>query len=141
MELGRSDIAMETSALASSMMALPREGHLKAIFQMFAFLKTKHNGVMVFDPTEPDIDLSKFPTEDWSATPYGGVCKEDIPSNAPSPRGIGFTMRAFVDSDHAGDSRITRRSRTGFMVFLNKAPICILVLKETGELRNIKFWF
>ena len=129
MELGRSDIAMETSALASSMMALPREGHLKAIFQMFAFLKTKHNGVMVFDPTEPDIDLSKFPTEDWSATPYG-VRKEDIPSNAPSPRGIGFTMRAFVDSDHAGDS-ITRRSRTGaFMVFLNKTPIYWYSMKQ-----------
>ncbi len=108
-ELERTDIAMETPALAS-MMALPCEGHLKAIFQMFAFLKTsKHNGVMVFDPTEPDIGPIKFPTEDWSATPYG-VCKEDIPSNAPSPRGIGFTMlRAFVDSGHAGDS-IARRS-------------------------------
>ncbi len=78
---------------------------------------------------QPDINLSKFPTEDWSATPYG-VRKEDIPSNAPSPRGIGFTMRAFVDSDHAGDS-ITRRSRTGaFMVFLNKTPIYWYSMKQ-----------
>ena len=119
-ELGRADIVMETSAMAS-MMALPREGHLKTVFQMFAFIKHKHNGVMVFDPSEPDLDLSKFPKEDWSATPYG-TCHEDIPSNAPPPRGIGFTMRAFKDSDHAGDS-ITRRSRTGFFVFLNRAPI------------------
>ena len=118
-ELGRADIAMETSAMAS-MMALPRKGHLKVLFQMFAFLKIKHNGVMVFNPTEPDLNESEFETEDWTATAYG-ECHEEIPPNAPKPRGIGFTMRAFVDSDHAGDS-VTRRSRTGFIVFLNSAP-------------------
>ena len=74
MELGRADIVMETSALAS-MMSLPREGHLEAVFHMFAFMKRKHNGVMVFDPTEPEIDINTFPREDWSATPYG-ECKE-----------------------------------------------------------------
>ena len=88
---------------------------------MFAFLKGRHNGVMVFDPTEPEIDETKFEREDWSATPYG-LCKEDYPMNAPEPLGIGFIMRAFVDSDHAGDM-VTRRSRTGFMIFLNSAPI------------------
>ena len=120
MELGRADIVMETSALAS-MMAFPREVHLDAVFHMFAFLKRKHNGVMVFDPTESEIDINKFPCEDWSATP-DGECKEEIPSNAPERRGIAFTMRAFVESNHAGDM-ITRRSRTGFLIFLNNEPI------------------
>ena len=120
MELGQADIVMETSALAS-MMVLPREGHLDAVFHMFAFLKRRHNGVIVFDPTEPGIDINKFPREDWSATPYG-ECKEEIPSNALDSRGIVFTMRAFMDSDHAGDM-ITRQSRTGFLIFLNNAPI------------------
>ena len=128
-ELGRGDIGMETSAMAS-MMALPREGHLKVLFQMFAFLKTKHNGVMVFDPSEPDVDESQFPREDWSATSYG-ECKEELPPNAPVPRGIGFTLRAFVDSDHAGDS-VTRRSRTGYMIFLNSAPIYWFSKKQTS---------
>ena len=122
----------------ASMMALPREGHLKIVFQMFSFLKSKHNGVMVFDPTESDIDQTQFPTEDWSATPYG-PCKEDIPSNAPAPRGIGFTMRDFVDSDHTGDL-VTRRSRTGFIVFLNIAPIFVYSKKqgicETSSFRS-----
>ena len=59
-ELGRADIVMETSALAS-IMVLPREGHLDAVFHMFAFLKRKHNGVMVFYPTEPEVDINKFP--------------------------------------------------------------------------------
>ena len=48
-ELGRADIAMETSALAS-MMASPRDGHLNAVYHMFAFLKIKHNGVMCLTP-------------------------------------------------------------------------------------------
>ena len=128
-ELGRADIAMETSALAS-MMAAPRIGHLQQVFRMFAFLKVKHNGVMVFDPTVPAIDESQFAREDWSATAYG-ECREEIPPNAPSPRGIGFTMRAFVDSDHAGDVA-TRRSRTGFFIFLNSAPIYWFTKKQTS---------
>ena len=106
MELGRADIVMVTSTLAS-MMALPHEGHLDAVFHMFAFQKRKHNGVIVFYQTEPEIDINKFPREDWSATPYG-ECKEEIPSNAPDHRGIAFTIRAFVDSNHAGDM-VTRR--------------------------------
>ena len=94
----------------ASMMAIPREGCLEKLFHMFAYHKLKHNSSMVFDPTEPDIDESQFPCEDWSSTVYG-ECKEELPSNMPEPRGIGFTMRAFVDSDHAGEV-ITRRSRT-----------------------------
>ena len=97
---------------------------------MFSYLKARHNGVMVFDPSEPAIDMNHFIKEDWSAAPYG-ECKEELPSNAPEPRGRAFTMRAFVDSDHAGDS-VTRRSRTGFLIFLNSAPIYWYSKKQTS---------
>ena len=40
----------------------------------------------------------------------------------PELRGLGFIMRAKVDADHASDT-MTRRSRTGFLVYLNCAPI------------------
>jgi len=40
-------------------------------------------------------------------------------------------MRAFVDSDHAGDST-TRRSRTGFLVCLNSALMYWLSKKQTA---------
>jgi hypothetical protein len=128
-ELGRGDICTEVSAMAS-MMAMPREGHLKALFQMFAFLKGKHNGVMVFDPTYPTIDESQFVHEDWSATPYGGSV-EDLPPNMCEARGAGVIMRAFVDSDHASDTT-NRRSRTGFIIFLNSAPIYWYSKKQTS---------
>ena len=127
-ELGRIDLTMETSALAS-MMAMPRQGHLNAVLHMFNFLKKHHNGVLVFDPSIPTIDKTKFRAEDWSATPYGN-CFEEIPSNAPISRGIGFLMRALVDSDHGGDL-IIRRSRTGFIIYLNSSPIYWFSKKQT----------
>ena len=53
---------METSALAS-MMEFPREGHIDALFHRFAFLKRKHNGVIVFDPTETETDINNLPVK------------------------------------------------------------------------------
>ena len=40
-------------------------------------------------------------------------------------------MSANVDSDHAGDC-ITRRSRTGFIIFLNNSPIYWFTKKQGG---------
>ncbi len=63
---------------------------------------------MIFDPSYPEIDHSKFERQDWSHTVYGDQITEDLPPNMPEPRGLGFVLTAFVDSDHAGDT-ITRR--------------------------------
>ena len=134
-ELGRVDITAEASMMASCM-AMPRRGHLDQLFHMFAFLKNKHNSEMVFDPSEPDIDETQFSGETWTDTVYGD-CSEDIPPNAPACRGFGFKIRAFVDSDHAGDS-VTRRSRTGFIVFLNNAPI-YWTSKKQGSIETSSF--
>jgi hypothetical protein len=49
----------------------------------------------------------------------------------PEPRGFGFTMRAKVDADHASDT-VTRRSRTGFLVYLNCAPVYWWSKKQTS---------
>jgi hypothetical protein len=52
---------------------------------------------------------------------YGDV-KEMIPSDAPVPCGKEVDLRLFVDSYHAGE-QFTRRSRTGFVIYMNMAPI------------------
>jgi hypothetical protein len=118
-EIGRVDILTEVSML-SSHLAMPREGHLEAVFHIFAYLKKRHNTRMVFDPTYPNIDLSRFKEVDWR--PMYGDIKEALPHNAPEPRGKEVDIRVFVDADHAGD-KITRRSRTGFIIFINNAPV------------------
>ena len=64
-----------------------------------------------------------FEQRDWTSSEFGTVQgKEEIPPNMPEPRGQGFIMHAKADADHASDT-ITRRSRTGFLVYLNCAPI------------------
>ena len=128
-ELGRVDICAEVSML-SSCLALPRAGHLTQLYHIFAYLKIKHNTEMIFDPSYPVIDYSQFEKQDWSQTVYG-ECKEDLPPNMPEPRGAGFIIRVYVDSDHAGDS-ITRRSRTGFLVYCNSALIFWMSKKQTS---------
>jgi hypothetical protein len=59
--------------------------------------------------------------EGWKEI-YGDVVKEIKPPNAPKPRGRGVVKRVFVDSDHAGEA-LTRRSRTGYLIYINMSPI------------------
>ncbi len=102
-ELGQIDIDCEVSMM-SSHMALPREGHLKELFHIFAYLKAHANAEMVFDPTPILPDKSLFEQEDWSYSPYVyESLNEELPSNMPESHGQSMTMRAFVDADHAGD--------------------------------------
>ena len=73
-----------------------------------------------------------FPKKDWKGTPYPqneDCLKEEIPENAPEPRGNGMIVSAFVDSDHAG-CRVTRRLRTGFLVYLQCALVCWFSKKQ-----------
>ncbi len=130
-ELGRVDICLECSML-SSHLALPREGHLYQLFQCFAYLKKYHNTEMVYDPSDPVIDESEFEFKDWTSSEFGHLQgKEELPTNMPEPRGQGFVINAKVDADHASDT-VTRRSRTGFIVYLNCAPVYWLSKKQTS---------
>ena len=117
--MGRIDITAEVSMMASCL-AMPREGHLYQVYHIFAYLKNKHNSRIAFDPTYPEINYGDFHQREWSNM-YGNV-KEEVPENAPEPLGKPFIMRAYVDADFAGE-KLTRRSRTGYIIFLNMAPI------------------
>ena len=64
---------------------------------------------------------------EWK-TFYGDVNKA-IPPNAPDPTGKDVDLRIWVDSDHAGD-KMTRRSCTGYFIFLNTALIDWLSKKQ-----------
>jgi len=125
-EIGRIDIATEVSIL-SSHLAYPREGHLDAALHIMGYLKAKHNSRLVFDPCYPDVDETKFMDCDWKEF-YGDVT-EALPHDAPEPLGKMVDLRLMVDSDHAGD-KLTRRSRTGFLIFVNNAIVDWLSNKQ-----------
>jgi hypothetical protein len=99
---------------------MPREGHLDAVYHLFAYLFLHHNARVVFDSTYPDVDMRAFIKTDWK--PMYGDIKEAIPPNPPVTRGKVIDLRLFVYSDHAGE-HFTRRSSTGFVIYLNMAPI------------------
>jgi hypothetical protein len=64
--------------------------------------------------------MHAFIKTDWKPV-YGDV-KEAILPNAPVARGKAIDLCLFVYSDHAGE-QFTRRSRTGFVIYLNMTPI------------------
>jgi hypothetical protein len=87
---------------------------------VFAYLGPHHNSGVVFDPTYPAVEMGTFIKTDWKSM-YGDV-KKKIPSDDPVSRGKEVDLLLFVDSDHAGE-QFTRRSRTGFVIYLNMAPL------------------
>ncbi|MGH3053397.1 MAG: Ty1/Copia family ribonuclease HI, partial [Gaiellaceae bacterium] len=118
-ELGRVDIHVDVSMLVTFMVQ-PRIGHLEQVLHVFAYLKSHKRSTMVFDDTRANIPETKFKRCDW--TEFYRDATESIPVNAPRALGNYVQMNCFVDANHAGD-RVTRRSHTGIIIFLNRAPI------------------
>ena len=117
-ELGCVNVCLEVSMM-SSHLALPRKGHMEQVMQIFGYLKKYHNAELVFDPSDPTVDEQDFERSDWTSSKFGHVeGKEELPPSMPEPRGMGFTIVAKVDEYHASNT-VTRRSRTGILVYLN----------------------
>jgi Reverse transcriptase (RNA-dependent DNA polymerase) len=117
-ELGRIDINLAVSLL-SQYLAHPREGHLDAALKIFAYLKKYSRSKLVFNDAYINWG-GKFKKHDWSDF-YPGA-SEPVPHNAPPPRGPEVQINFFVDADHAGN-KITRRSHTGVLIYVNSSPI------------------
>ena len=134
-EIVQGDIITEV-LLMESHMVMPREGHLDAVLHIFGFLKIKYNSRMCFDSTVPFCDVRAFKECDWKQ--FYGEVEEAVPSNAPEPRGKKVHLIMYVDSDHTGKKR-TRRSRTGFFVFINSALLIQWLSKKQATIETSVF--
>jgi hypothetical protein len=131
-ELGRIDVATEVSMLAAYS-AAPRQGHLAAILHVYAYLKSHDRSRLVLDPGYlPEITVPEY---DW--TDFYGDVVEPIPPDQPEPRGKPAQTTAFVDSNHAADL-VSRRSRTGVLIYLQSAPI-VWYTKKQGSIETSSF--
>ena len=125
-ELGRIDILLETAQL-SLYSASPRVGHLHQAFHIFHYLNKHDSSWLPMDPQKIDLEYTgpqnQSPNEKRKKmrSIYRDA-KEEIPPNAPPPRGKAVQLNVYVDADHAGN-KVTRRSQTGILIFLNMAPI------------------
>lgn len=121
-KLGRVDIYLET-ALLSQYLASPREGHLEAVYHIFAYLKKHRKTSIVFDSRGVKLEKQAFvdvPMDSWREI-YGEVA-EELPPKTPKPLSNAVDITCFVDADHAGNV-VTRQSHTGILIFVQNAPI------------------
>lgn len=123
-EIGRVDILTEVSML-SSYQASPRHGHLEQVYHIFAYMKHKPKTTLYFDPNLPLLDPS------WSQGDSPEVFRDQYrdaeeqlppPHMLPKPLVRSIVTTVFVDTSHAAN-KVTRRSHTGFIIFINRAPI------------------
>jgi len=100
--------------------AMPREGHLEAVYYLFSYLKGHKNSRVVFDPVYTNLDERQFKTCDWGD--FYPEANDELPPGMPSSQGLPMEITCFVDADHAGNL-LTHRSQSGVLIFVNKAPI------------------
>ena len=100
--------------------ALPRWGHLDQLHHIFGYPKMNPKRKLFYDPQHPNIDERAFKEHDWYE--FYRDTKERLPNHSPKPCGNMVLTHCFVDSEHAGD-KVTRRSQTGILIFVNRAPI------------------
>jgi hypothetical protein len=100
---------------------LPREGHLKAVKRILAFLRTFPKGRVIIDTSYPDHSV--HPVEEHSNWmefyPDDG---EEITNDLPPVKGPRVRMTVYIDADHRYDL-VTRRSIIGILVMMNNTPI------------------
>ena len=107
-------------SMMSSYLAMTRRGHLEQVHHIFGYLKSGPKRKLFFDPQHPSIDEKSLNSYDWYEF-YHDI-KEVIPEDMPPPRGQSVSTHCFIDADHAGN-KVTRRSQTGLLLFVNHAPI------------------
>ena len=118
-EIGKVDILPEVSLL-SSQLALPRVGHLQAVYRVFGYLKQVPKHKLYFDPRKPMISEDRFQNFDWEYF-YPDAC-EPISLDMPIPKSNYMPTHCFVDANHA-EEKTTRKSMTEILIFFNRAPI------------------
>ena len=75
---------------------------------------------LLFDCAYPKVNEKWFQEYEWFD--FYRDAKEAIPPNIPEARGNDVIISCFVDANHAGNQK-DRRSQTGILIFINKAPI------------------
>jgi hypothetical protein len=122
-EIGRVDIHTEVCIL-SAYQASPRQGHLEQVIHIYGYLKKYEKLTLYFDPQIPvlgNIATFNSHTPEIFKEQYRDA-EEQVPNNMPTPRGRMVSTTAYVDASHAAN-KMTRRSHTGFILFVNRAPI------------------
>ena len=95
---------------------------MEQLLHIFAYIKYKPKLTLYFDPNIPPIDSSIFKMNAGEFKEYYRDAEDKDPPRMPTPKGRSVKITAFVDASH-GANKVTRRSHTGYILFVNRAPI------------------
>jgi len=136
--LCRMDIANAVMTL-SRYRACPRMGHLDRAKQIVGYLKKFPHGAIRFRTGIPNHEaiFGEQPQRyDWMYSVYGET-REEIPHNAPPPKGKPVRTTTLVDANLMHDFT-TGRSATGVQHFVNQTPIASFS-KRQGQVETATY--
>ena len=123
--LRRIDVSLEVSQL-SEYLAGPSIGNLHQTFHIVHYLKRHQSSWLSMHPIKIDIEFKG--REDHSPEVIRKEMKaiyrnaiDEVPDNIPKARGKS-EQNIYMDADHARN-KVTDRSYTGILIFLNITPI------------------
>jgi hypothetical protein len=99
----------------------PREGYLKAVQRILAYLKTFPKERVIMDTSY--LDHSEYLVDDlpnWKD--FYPDAEEEIPIDLPISKGPKVRITVYIDADYAHDL-VSRRYITVILVMLNNTPI------------------
>ena len=119
-QLGRFDVCTAVATL-SRYRAAPRQGHLDRIRRIYGYLSKFRHGVIRIRTDVPDYSDLPEKIYDWDHSVYSDA-KEELPEDAPTPRGKGVQTTSYVDANLMHDI-LSGRSMTGILHLLNCTPV------------------
>ena len=110
--------------MISTFLLAPRVGHLYQALHVFKYLKDHKRSKCVFNSNYVDITDAHMPVEkrEIYRLKFMNELYLDTVEDLLNPKGHDVQISRFVNADHGG-YQITQKSRTGILIFLNKAPI------------------
>jgi len=119
-QIGRFDIQTAVMSL-SRFRAMPRQGHLDRVKRIHGYLSKMRHATIKIRTDAPDYSNIPVKLYDWEHSCHADA-KEEIPLDAPTPKGKPGTMTLFFDANLHHDL-ISGKSVTGILHQLNKTPI------------------
>ena len=119
-QIGRFDITTAVMTL-SRFRAMPRQGHLDRVKRIYGYLSKMRHGTIRIRTDAPDYSAIPVKMYDWEYSCYRDAV-EEIPFDAPKPKGKSVTTTSFFDANLYHDL-ISGKSVTGILHLFNQTPI------------------
>ena len=107
----------------------PQNGHLERAKRVCGYLNKMKHGFIRVRTEEPDYSDLPQSSYNWERTVYEGA-KEEIPSNAPEPKGKQVVLTTCKDAN-LHHNMMTGKAVTGILHLINQTPVDWFAKKQS----------